>query len=78
MSTSTNFYDGVRGGIPQINTDTELSPLITRTEIERIMKAPGPDRIATEMLVVAGKRGVTELTNLANMIYREGCSRRPV
>ena len=35
-------------------------------------KAPGPDDITTEMLVAAGGRGVTEITNLANMMYSEG------
>ena len=35
-------------------------------------KAPGPDDITTEMLVVVGERGVTEITNLANMMYSEG------
>ena len=34
-------------------------------------KAPGPDDITTEMLVAAGGRGVTEITNLANMMYGE-------
>ena len=34
-------------------------------------KAPGPDDITTEMLVAAGGRGVTEITNLANMMYSE-------
>ena len=34
-------------------------------------KAPGPDDITTEMLVVTGGRGVTEITNLANMMYSE-------
>ena len=72
------YDDDARGGIPQISNDTELSPIM-RTEIEYalkgmpLMKAPGPDDISTEMLVAAGERGVTELTNLANMMYREGC-----
>ena len=35
-------------------------------------KAPGPDDITTEMPVAAGGRGVTEITNLANMMYNEG------
>ena len=35
-------------------------------------KAPGPDDITTEMLVAVGGRGVTEITNLANMMYSEG------
>ena len=35
-------------------------------------KAPGPDDIKTKMLVAAGGRGVTEITNLANMMYSEG------
>ena len=35
-------------------------------------KAPGPDDITTEMLAAAGGRGVTEITNLANMMYSEG------
>ena len=35
-------------------------------------KVPGPDDITTEMLVAAGGRGVTEITNLANMMYSEG------
>ena len=35
-------------------------------------KAPGPDDITTEMFVAAGGRGVTEITNLSNMMYSEG------
>ena len=35
-------------------------------------KAPGPDGITTEVFVAAGGRGVTEITNLANMMYSEG------
>ena len=35
-------------------------------------KAPGPDDITTEMFVAAGGRGVTEIINLANMMYNEG------
>ena len=35
-------------------------------------KAPGPDDITTEVLVAAGGRGVTEITNIANMMYSEG------
>ena len=35
-------------------------------------KAPGPDDITPEMIVAAGGRGVTEITNLANMMYSEG------
>ena len=31
-----------------------------------------PDDITTEMLVAAGGRGVTEIANLANMMYSEG------
>ena len=73
----STLYDDARGGIPLISNDTKLSP-ITRTEIEYALKgmpmrkAPGPDDITTEMLVAAGGRGVTEITNLANMMYSEG------
>ena len=73
----STFYDDTRGGIPLISNDTKLSP-ITRTEIEYALKgipmrkAPGPDDITTEMRVAAGGRGVTEITNLANMMYSEG------
>ena len=35
-------------------------------------KAPRRDDITTEMLVAAGGRGVTDITNLANMMYSEG------
>ena len=36
-------------------------------------KAPGPeDDITTKMFVAAGGREVTEITNLANMMYSEG------
>ena len=35
-------------------------------------KAHGPDDITMEIIVVAGGRGVTEITNLANMMYSEG------
>ena len=35
-------------------------------------KAHGPDDITTEMLVAAGGRVLTEITNLANMMYSEG------
>ena len=34
-------------------------------------KAHGPDVITTEMLVAAGGRGVTEITNLTNMMCSE-------
>ena len=34
--------------------------------------APGPDDITTEMLVAVSGRGVTEITNFANMMYSEG------
>ena len=37
-----------------------------------LRKAPGPDDITKEMLVAAGGRGVSEITNLANMMYSEG------
>ena len=40
-------------------------------------KAPGPDDITTEMLVATGGRGVTEITNLANMMYSEGSIYEP-
>ena len=36
-------------------------------------KAPVPDDITTEMRMVTSGRGVTEITNLANMMYSEGC-----
>ena len=35
-------------------------------------KAPGPDDITMKMLMAAGGRGVTEVTNLANIMYSEG------
>ena len=35
-------------------------------------KTSGPDDITTKMLVAAGGRGVTEITNLENMMYSEG------
>ena len=35
-------------------------------------KAPGPDDTITEMVVAVGGRGVTEIPNLANMMYSEG------
>ena len=35
-------------------------------------KSPGPDDITTEMLVAAGDIGITELTNLANMMCVQG------
>ena len=38
-----------------------------------IMKPPGLDDISNEMRVVAGEGSVTEITNLANLMYREGC-----
>ena len=71
------LYDDARGGIPLMSNDTKLFP-ITRTKIEYALKgmpmrkAPGPDDITTEMLVAAGGRGVTEITNVANMMYSEG------
>ena len=73
----STLYDDTRGGIPQISNDTKLSP-ITRTEIEYALKgipmrkAPGPDDITTEMIMAAGGRGVTEITNSENMMYSEG------
>ena len=73
----STLYDEARGGIPLVSNDTKLPP-ITRTEIEYALKglpmrkAPGSDDITTEMLVAAGGRGVTEITNFANMIYSEG------
>ena len=36
-------------------------------------KAPGPDDIFSEMLVASGEAGLTELTNLTNMMYQEVC-----
>ena len=74
---SSTLYDDARGGIPLISNDTKVSP-ITRTESEYALKgipmrkAPGPDNITTEMFVAAGGRGVTDITNLANMMYSEG------
>ena len=71
------LYDEAIGGIPLISNDTKLSPN-TRTEIEYALKgmpmrkAPGPDDITTEMLVATGVKGVTEITNLANVMYSEG------
>ena len=35
-------------------------------------KAPGPDDTITEMVVAVSGRGVTEIPNLANMMYSEG------
>ena len=76
MRTSAH-YDDARRGIPLISNDTKLSPT-TRTKIEYALKgmpmrkAPGPDDVTTEMLVAAGGRGVTEITNLANIMYSEG------
>ena len=37
-----------------------------------MMKAPGQDAIASDIIVVS-EGGVTELTHLVNMMYREGC-----
>ena len=34
-------------------------------------KAPGPDDMTTEMLVAAVGRGVTEITNITNIMYSE-------
>ncbi len=74
----SKLYDDNRGEIPNIDTEQELSP-ITHTEVEFALKgmptrkAPGPDDIYTEMLVASGEAGLTELTNLANMMYTEGC-----
>ena len=62
----SKLYDGVRGGMIQINTDIELYT-ITHTEIEfalngmPMMKAPVPDDISPEMIVSAGEEGVTDL-----------------
>ena len=67
----STLYDDAKGGIPLISNDTKLSP-ITHIEIEYALKgmpmrkAPGPDVITTEMLLAAGGRGVTKITNLAN------------
>ena len=35
--------------------------------------APEPDDIYTGMIVAAGEAGLTEFTNLSNMMYKEGC-----
>ena len=35
-------------------------------------RSPGPDDITTEMLVAVGDIGITEFTNLANMMYVQG------
>ena len=73
----STLYDDARGGIPLISIVTKLSP-ITRTSIEYVLKgmpmrkALGPDDITTEMIVEAGGRGVTEITNLVNMMYSDG------
>ena len=34
-------------------------------------KSPGPDDISTEIIVAAGEAGLTEVTNLSNMMYKE-------
>ena len=72
----STLYDEAIGEIPRISNDTKLSPF-TRTEIDYALmgmprrKIPGPDGITTEMLVAAGGTEVTEITNLANMMYSE-------
>ena len=35
-------------------------------------KAPGPNGVLTEMLVVAGEYGLKELTRLTHMVYNHG------
>ena len=52
---------------------------VTRREVEfalkgmPINKVPGTDTIFTEMLVASGEAGLTDVTNLTNMMYQEGC-----
>ena len=56
----SELYDDNRGEIPQVYTESELTP-VTRREVEFTLKgmplnkAPGPDNIFTEMLVVSGE-----------------------
>ena len=74
----SELYDDNRGKIPQVHTNSELTP-VTRREVEFALKemplnkAPGPDNIFTEMLVASGEAGVTEVTSLTHMMYQEGC-----
>ena len=73
----STLYDDARGGIPLISNNTKLSPIM-RIEIEYALKGMpmkktlGTYDFTTEMLVAAGGRGVTKITNLANMMYNEG------
>ena len=70
------YNDDNRGDMPDIVAEVE-SP-ITRREVEHALrgmpekKSPGPDGITTEMLVAAGKVGILELTELSNMIHKQG------
>ena len=73
----SELYDDNRGEIPQVYTESELTP-ITRREVEFALKgmllnkAPGSENIYTEMLVASGEAGLRELTSLTNMMYQEG------
>ncbi len=72
------LYHDNRGDIPTIDMENDGTP-ITYQEVEYALKgmpmrkAPGPDDIATEMLVAAGDVGLQEMTKLTNMMYRDGC-----
>ena len=70
------LYDDNRGKIPQVHTESELTP-VTKRGVEFALKgmllnkASGPDNI--EMLVASGEAGLPELTSLTTMMYQEGC-----
>ena len=56
----------------------EVGSPITQREVEHALRgmpmkeSPGPDDITTEMFVVAGYIGISELSKLANMMYVQG------
>ena len=70
------LYNDDRDDVPEIVAEVESS--ITQRAVEHafrgmpMKKSPGPEDITTEMLVAAGAIGITELIQLANMMYVQG------
>ena len=71
------MFDDNRGGIPEIHKTID-GPLLLPFEVRaaakkmRSNKAPGPDRITTEMVKVLDDFGIEKITKLANEMHDNG------